>query len=63
MKNSWNSLTYRFANMLITTSSPHPAYKPLRPPEEIRADILALERATEGLLGGILVAGGLREVR
>ncbi len=45
--------------MLITTSSPHPAYKPqpLRPLEEIRADILALERETEGLLAEI-VGGG-----
>ena len=36
--------------------------KPLRPLEEIRADILALERETEGLLeeimGGLPVAGG-----
>ena len=35
-------------------------YKPkqLRPLEEIRADIMALERETEGLLSEILVAGG-----
>ena len=35
-------------------------YKPLslRPLEEIRADILSLERETEGLLSEILVAGG-----
>ena len=32
--------------------------QPLRPLEEIRADILALERETEGLLSEILVAGG-----
>ena len=34
---------------------PYPAYKPqpLRPLEEIRADILALERETEGLLAEI----------
>ena len=32
--------------------------QPLRPLEEIRADILVLERETEGLLGEILVAGG-----
>ena len=32
--------------------------QPLRPLEEIRADILALERETEGLLAEIVVAGG-----
>ena len=32
--------------------------QPLRPLEEIRADILVLERETEGLLAEILVAGG-----
>ena len=32
--------------------------QPLRPLEEIRADILALERETEGLLSEIVVAGG-----
>ena len=32
--------------------------QPLRPLEEIRADILSLERETEGLLSEILVAGG-----
>ena len=32
--------------------------QPLRPLEEIRADLLALERETEGLLSEILVAGG-----
>ena len=32
--------------------------QPLRPLEDIRADILVLERETEGLLGEILVAGG-----
>ena len=32
--------------------------QPLRPLEEIRADILLLERETEGLLSEILVAGG-----
>ena len=26
--------------------------RPLRPPEEIRADILALEQETEGVVGG-----------
>ena len=41
-------------------------YKPklLRLPEEVRADILALERETEGLLGeimgGLAAAGGSR---
>ena len=32
--------------------------QPLRPLAEIRADILSLERETEGLLSEILVAGG-----
>ena len=32
--------------------------QPLRPLEEIRSDILSLERETEGLLSEILVAGG-----
>ena len=32
--------------------------QPMRPLEEIRADILVLERETEGLLAEILVAGG-----
>ena len=40
-------------------------YKPqaLRPLEEIRADILALERETEGLLAEIVVAGGAADGR
>ena len=35
---------------------PHPAYKPqpLRQLEDIRADVMALERETEGLLGEIV---------
>ena len=37
--------------------------QPLRPLEEIRADILALERETEGLLGEVLVAGQPPDVR
>ena len=37
--------------------------QPLRPLEEIRADILALERETEGLLAEILVAGGVADGR
>ena len=42
--------------MLITTSSPYPAYKPkpLRSLGEMRADILALERETDGLLAEIV---------
>jgi type I restriction enzyme M protein len=31
-------------------------YKPLRSPEEIRADILALEKETEGMISEILDA-------
>ena len=37
--------------------------QPLRPLEEIRADILALERETDGLLAEILVAGGSSDGR
>ena len=37
--------------------------QPLRPLEEIRADILALERETEGLLAEIVVAGGAADGR
>ena len=37
--------------------------KPMRTLEEIRADILALEKETEGLLGEILGAGGRQEER
>ena len=37
--------------------------QPLRPLEKIRADILALERETEGLLADILVAGGQRKTK
>ena len=37
--------------------------KPLRPLEEIRADILALERETEGLLADIVAAGGPTDVK
>ena len=37
--------------------------QPLRSLEEIRADILALEKETEGLLGEILGAGGRQEER
>ena len=37
--------------------------KPLRPLEEIRADILALEHETDGLLAEILVAGGAADGR
>ena len=39
---------------------PYPDYKPqpLRSLEEIRADILALEKETEGLLGDILNTSG-----
>ncbi len=37
--------------------------QPLRPLEEIRADILALEKETDGLLAEILVAGGPTDVR
>ena len=37
--------------------------QPLRPLEEIRADIMALEQETEGLLAEILAAGGPTEVR
>ena len=42
--------------MLITTSSPYPTYKPkpLRSLGEMRADILALERETDGLLAEIV---------
>ena len=42
--------------MLITTSGPRHFYKPqpLRPLEEIRADILALEGETDGLLAEIV---------
>ena len=36
--------------------------QPLRPLEEIRADILSLERETEGLLAEALVAGGPTDV-
>ena len=37
--------------------------QPLRPLEEIRADILALERETEGLLADIVAAGGPTDVK
>ena len=37
--------------------------KPMRTLQEIRADILALEKETEGLLGEILGAGGRQEER
>ena len=37
--------------------------QPLRPLEEIRADILALEHETDGLLAEILVAGGSSDGR
>ena len=37
--------------------------QPLRPLEEIRADILALERETEGLLAEIVAAGGPADVK
>ena len=36
--------------------------QPLRPLEDIRADILAVERETDGLLAEILGAGGPTEV-
>ena len=44
------------APLLSATLHPRHFYKPqpLRPLEEIRADILALERETEGLLEGII---------
>jgi type I restriction enzyme M protein len=35
--------------------------QPLRTLEEIRADILALEKETEGLLGEIIGAGGTEQ--
>ena len=43
-----------------TELNPHHTYylQPMRPLEEIWADILDLERETEGLLGGIMVAQG-----
>ena len=37
--------------------------QPLRPMEEIRADILALEQETEGLLADIVAAGGPTDVK
>ena len=37
--------------------------QPLRPLEEIRADILALEQETEGLLADIVAAGGPTDVK
>ena len=37
-----------------TPPKPHPKPQPLRPLEEIRADILALERETEGLLAELV---------
>ena len=42
--------------MPLITLNPYPACKPqpLRPLEEIRADLLALEQETEGLLAEIV---------
>ena len=52
------SLTFE-ASLLSTILHPHPACKPqpLRPLEELRADILALERETEGLLAEVIGRG------